>query len=304
MGPKEWFLLMLLSLIWGGSFFFNEIILRQLPPLTLVLGRTGLGALFLLMIVRLSGHKMPTDWATWRSFFVIGFLNNLLPFGLIVWGQQHIDSGMASILNATTPLFSVVLAHFLTREESFTLNRGLGVVLGLFGVMVLIGLDAFSGGGMSGVAQLAILGASFSYGLGAIYGRRFKGMPPTVPAAGMLFCASLMALPAALILDKPWQLTPDMGTWSALLGLAILSTVLAYMIYFHILAVAGATNILLVTFIIPISATFLGVVFLGEQIGWSMVFGAVLILLGLLSVDGRLLKKLNFRPKKPSFEPN
>lgn len=291
MGMKEWFLLIILSILWGGSFFFNKVALLELQPLTVVLGRTGLAAITLLIIVYSSGQKMPTKIATWGAFCVMGFLNNLLPFSLIVWGQQYIDSGLASILNATTPLFTVLLAHFLTNEEQLTWNRVVGILFGILGVVVLIGPEAMSELGLQGFAQLAILGAACSYGFAGIYGRRFKGMPVLIPAAGMLSASTMMMMPVALWLEKPWQLNPHLNTWGALIGTALLSTALAYLIYFRILAVAGATNLLLVAFLIPLSTLLLGVLVLGEVLHLSLMIGMLFIFAGLVAVDGRLFKK-------------
>ena len=289
---KEWLLLLVLSILWGGSFFFNKILLLELQPFTVVLGRTGLAALVLLVIVYQSGQKMPANLATWGAFCVMGLLNNILPFTLIVWGQQYIDSGLASILNATTPLFTIILAHFLTSEEHFTFGRIMGVLLGIGGVIVLIGLDALREISLQSLAQFAILGASCAYAFAAIYGRRFKGQPPMIPATGMLICSTFFMLPIASLLERPWQWMPSPLTWAALGGLALLSTSLAYLIYFHILSVAGATNILLVTFLIPISALLLGVLILGEPLSVSLFGGMALIFAGLAAVDGRLFKKL------------
>lgn len=293
MSMKEWLFLILLSILWGGSFFFNEVILRELQPFMLVLGRTSIAAIILVSVVHATGRKMPWSLATWGSFCVMGALNNLIPFSLIVWGQQHIESGLASILNATTPLFTVALAHFLTSEEHLTLNRVIGVVLGVVGVAILIGPDALRKIGAQGIAQLAVLGAACSYGLAGIYGRRFRGMPSIIPAAGMLTCTAIMMLPIVVLIYQPRQMSPELTTWGALFGLAILSTALAYLIYFRILATAGATNILLVTFLIPISALLLGVFVLGERLEWTLFSGMTLIFAGLVGVDGRLLESFS-----------
>lgn len=294
MGLKEWGLLVVLSLLWGGSFFFNEIVLLQLQPLTVVLGRTGFAALALLLWVYGRGQKMPSDLSVWGAFCVMGFFNNLLPFTLIVWGQQFIDSGLAAIFNATTPLFTVLLAHFLTQEERLTWNRVLGILLGLFGVVILIGPESLKTLNLQSLAQIAILGAACSYGLAGIYGRRFKGMSPIIPAAGMLLSSTVMMAPVALWVEKPWQLSLNLTTWGALLSIAFFSTALAYLIYFRILATAGATNLLLVTFLIPPSVLFLGVFILGESLHLLLLVGMGFIFVGLIAVDGRLLKKLPF----------
>ncbi len=292
MGPSEWALLILLSLLWGGSFFFVELALVELEPFTVVLGRVGFAAAALLGFVALSGLGMPREPAVWGAFLVMGGLNNLIPFSLITWGQVYIDSGLTSILNATTPLFTVVLAHFLTSDERMTANRLAGVLAGLAGVVVLIGPEALAGFGLQAFAQLAILGAALFYGLAGIYGRRLSALPSPVAAAGMLTGSTVMMLPLAFVLEDPLSARPALLTWGAVLGLSLLSTALAYMVYFRILAAAGATNLLLVTFLIPVSAILLGVLVLGETLAWSALAGMALIFLGLAAIDGRLAAAL------------
>ncbi len=289
MGVKEWGLILILSVIWGGSFFFVGVAVKEMTPLTIVLCRVGFASMILLAVVWLTGKKIPTSPGVWGAFFVLGVLNNLIPFSLIVWGQTHIDSSLASILNATTPIFSVVLAHLLTREERLTTNRMVGVLVGWVGVAVLIGIESLGGFGIQVLGQLAVVGASLSYACAAIYGRRFKAMDPVVVSAGMLCGSTVMMLPMALIVEQPWHLAPGAATWAAMLGLSAVSTSLAYIIYFRVLAVAGATNILLVTFLIPASAIFLGVMVLGERPGWNAFGGMALIFIGLIAIDGRLI---------------
>lgn len=291
MSVKEWVLITILSIIWGGSFFFVGVAVKELPPLTIVLGRVALASMILLAIVYFKGEKMPTSPSIWGAFLVMGALNNLIPFCLIVWGQTHIESGLASILNATTPIFSVVLAHFFTREEKLTVNRIAGIVLGWIGVTILIGIESLRGFGLEVIGQIAIIGAAISYAFAAIYGRRFKHMSPMVVATGMLCGTTLMMIPLAFYFDQPWNLTPGAMTIAAILGLAAISTSLAYIIYFHVLATAGPTNLLLVTFLIPISAIALGVMVLGEQLGWEVFVGMAMIFSGLITIDGRLFKK-------------
>ncbi|WP_211221112.1 DMT family transporter [Desulfotignum balticum] len=291
MSIKEWVLIFILSIIWGGSFFFVGVAVKELPPLTIVLGRVALASVILLVIVYFKGKRMPLSLSIWGSFLVMGALNNLIPFCLIVWGQTHIESGLASILNATTPIFSVVLAHFFTREEKLTLNRISGIVLGWIGVSVLIGIESLRGFGLEVFGQIAVLCAAVSYAFAAIYGRRFKNMNPIVVATGMLCGSTIMMIPLTLYFDQPWNLAPGAMTIMSILGLAAISTSLAYIIYFHVLATAGPTNLLLVTFLIPISAIALGVMVLGEQLGWEVFVGMGIIFLGLITIDGRLLKK-------------
>ncbi len=288
MGAREWLLIVALSLVWGGSFYFVEIALRALPPLTVVLCRVGLAALALLIVLRARGLRLPRDPALWLSFLVMGGLNNAVPFSLIVWGQVHIDSGLASILNATTPLFTVLLAHVATADERMTANRLAGVLLGLAGVAILIGPEALAGLGTSGLAQLAILGAAVSYACASLYGRRFRHLPATVPAAGMLCASTILMLPLALALERPWTLSPGFEVVAAVVALALLSTALAYFLYFRILTLAGSTNLMLVTFLIPVSAILLGTLFLGERLDWTALAGLALIFAGLAAVDGRV----------------
>jgi drug/metabolite transporter (DMT)-like permease len=292
MGISEWLLLITLSVLWGGSFFLIKIALKDLPPLTVVLYRVSLAAIALTIFVFISRKRMPASLSLWREFLVMGALNNLIPFSLIVWGQTQINSSLAAILNATTPLFTILLAHFFTKDERLTPNRLVGVFLGLCGVIVLIGLNTLHGLSLNSLGQLAILGAACSYGCAGIYGRRFKTLPATVTAVGMLLSTTILLLPLVLLVDRPWTLHLSTVTKLAVLGLSLFSTAIAYLIYFRILAVAGATNLLLVTFLIPISALVLGIFVLGEQLQWTEFGGMVLIFASLAVIDGRLISRL------------
>ena len=291
MGIKLWCLIIFLSIIWGASFFFVEIAVEKMTPLTIVLYRVGFAAFLLLAFVRLTGRKMPKTIGIWGAFLALGALNNAIPFTLITWGQSHIDSSLASILNATAPVFSVILAHFLTKDEPLTKNRLAGVLFGWGGVALLIGIDALNGAGMKMAGQLAVLGAALFYAFAAIFARRFKDIDPVVVSAGMLTGSTIIMIPMAFIMEQPLALDPTPVTWAALFGLAAISTSLAYIIYFYVLSKAGATNILLVTFLIPVSAIFLGMAVLGENPGWNAFAGMGLIFIGLVLIDGRLLKR-------------
>ena len=294
MGGVEWALLLALAALWGGSFFFAEVALNELPPFTLVLGRVGFAAVALLALTCLSGHSLPADWRLWRAFFVMGALNNLIPFSLIFWGQTQITGGLASILNATTPLFTVVLAHVLTTDERMTGNRLMGVIIGIAGVGVMIGLDALAGLGAAVLAQVAVLAGACSYACAGIFGRRFRDQPAIVVATGQVTATTVMMLPLVAVIDRPWTLPlPGAATWAAVLGVALLCTALAYVIYFTLLARAGATNLLLVTFLIPVSAILLGGLFLDERLGTSEIAGMALIAAGLVLIDGRVFRRGN-----------
>ena len=231
----------------------------------------------------------------------MGLLNNAIPFCLIVWGQTHIASGLAAILNATTPLWTVLVAHRFTSDQRMTSSRLAGVFIGLVGVAVMVGPAAIAGLGIDVVSQLAVLGASVSYAVAGVFGRRFRSMDlnPVVTAAGQVTSSTLMLLPVALLVDRPWTLPlPSLAVWSSVLGMATLSTAFAYIIYFRILATAGATNLLLVTFLIPVSAILLGFLVLGESLDRHHFLGMILIGFGLASIDGRLLRLRLRRPKR------
>ncbi len=295
LGPRVLVLLFVLSILWGGSFFFVGVAVSDLPPFTIVALRVGLAALALGAVARLTGQGMRFNRQIWLAFAGMGILNNAIPFSLVVWGQTHIASGLASILNATTPLFTVIVAHALTRDEKMTRPRLAGVVVGLAGVALMIGPDALAGLGTNIVAQLAVLGAAVSYALAGVFGRGFQraGIRPLASASGQLTSSTLVLLPLALLIDQPWSLAMPAGeTWAAIAGLALLSTSLAYVIYFRILAVAGATNLLLVTFLIPVSAIALGILVLGEQLAARHLAGMAVIGLSLAAIDGRLYRRL------------
>jgi drug/metabolite transporter (DMT)-like permease len=296
MGTTEWSLLLTLSLLWGAAFFFTKVAVAELPPLAVVLARVGLAALALHLLVHVTGAAMPRDRASWSAFFAMGLLNNLLPFSLIVWAQTQISSGLASILNGATPLFTALLAHWLTADERLSGNRLAGVVLGFAGVTVMIGAEALAGLGPHIVAALAVLAATVSYAFAGIFGRRFTHQPPLVTATGQVTATSIAMLPIVLIVDRPWMLpAPEAATWGAIIGLALLSTALAYVIFFRILATAGATNLLLVTLLIPVSAVLLGRTILDESPRPQHFAGMALVALGLAAIDGRAAAALRQR---------
>jgi drug/metabolite transporter (DMT)-like permease len=296
MGPVEWDLLLVLALLWGGSFFFSKIAVGELPPLTVVLCRVVLAALALNIVVLLGGRRMPADPRLWGAFFVMGVLNNVIPFSLIFWGQTQIASGLAAILNATTPLFTVLVAHVATKDEKLSASRLIGVFAGVIDVAAMIGPGAFAGGGGSTLAKTAVLGAALSYAFAAIWGRRFRGVPSMIAANGQLSASALVMTPVALLADRPWSLAfPSPRVVWALSALALLSTAAGYIIYFALLARVGATNVLLVTLLIPPSALLLGALFLAEAVEPRDLAGLACIAAGLAAIDGRLLRRLQRR---------
>lgn len=291
MSLRIWIWLVSLSVLWGGSFFFAKVAVAELRPLTVVFGRVALAAFALNLSLWLTGQSLFRRETPWATFMIMGLLNNLIPFGLIFWGQTQIASGLASILNATTPLFTLVVAHLATRDEKMNAAKPAALLIGFAGVTVLVGPDLLFGDLLGSMGQLACLGAAFSYALAGVYGRRFQAMAvsPLQAASGQVTASTLLILPIMLIVDRPWLLpaVPGATTWAALAGLALLSTALAYVLYFRILAVAGATNLLLVTFLIPVTAILLGALILGEQLQLRHFAGMILIGLALAAIDGR-----------------
>ena len=294
MRPFEWVLLINLSLVWAGSFFFNGVAVRDLPVMSIVIGRVSIASLILV------------PWLIWRGMACRAMLPSGGPFWswgcstmsslcLIVWGQGHISSGQAAILNATSPIFTVIVAHLLTDDERLSPSRLAGVLLGFAGVAVMVGGGMMEDTGVTLAAYCALLGASLSYGYAFVFGRRFRtlGVTPMTTAAGQLVCSSLLLLPLWLVLDRPWEMPmPGMATMLAVLGLASMSTAFAYGLYFRILTTAGATNLSLVTILIPPGAILLGVAFLGEELLTRHLAGLALIIAGLLVTDGRILRRL------------
>jgi drug/metabolite transporter (DMT)-like permease len=289
---RDWSLLALLSVLWGGSFFFNGVVLRELPPLTLVLLRVTIAAIILLPLLWVYRIGFPKGLSGWKPFFAIALLNNILPFCLIVVGQTYIPSGLASILNATTPLFTV-LVMAAAGDEQLHMRRVAGVVTGLIGVIILHGEGlGFQSG--EGIGILLCLAAAFSYGLSALYARRkLSDSPPLATATFQMLASSLMMTIIAAVFERPWQLSmPGVTTWLAIMGLAALSTALAYIVFFQILRRSGSTNVTLVTLLIPVTAILLGYLVLGESASRREIVGALVIGSALLLIDGRVLKRV------------
>ena len=292
MGPAEWLMLLALSVLWGSSFLFFALLAAELPTLSVVLGRVGLAALALNLWLMLRGTPM-TRAMPWRGFAVMGLLNNVVLFVLFAFAVTRIPSGLAAILNATTPVFGVLAAHALTRDERLTAGKLAGVGCGFAGVVVLVGPGLLGEVGQGDVlGQACCLLAALSYALAGLYGRRFRGLAPLQVATGQVSASTALVLPLALVVDRVWSLPmPSATAWGALAGIALLCTAAAYVLYFAILARAGATNLLLVTFLLPASALLLGAAVLGEAVGPRALGGMALIGLGLAAIDGRLVSR-------------
>ena len=287
MGAAEWGFLLALTAAWSGIFLLNRFALESLPPLTAVFLRLGLAAPMLIAAVYIQGDRLPRSLSAWGAFALMGFLNNAFPFTMFVWAQQSIASGLAAIINAMTPFFTVLLAHALTTDERMSSGKVAGVLFGIAGVIVLIGPGALAGLDRDVVAELVCLLAPISYAFAGLWGRRFHTLSPTVAAAGMVASSALMIAPLALWTDQPWRLAPSALSLAAVAVQAAIGTAFAYWLYFRILKTAGATNLLLVTLLMPPAALLLGAVFAAERFGWSAFGGLALIFLGLAAIDGR-----------------
>ena len=279
--------LLLLGTIWGASFLFIKLAVADIPPFTLAFVRVVLAAVALIVVIRLRGMRMPAFGPIWAVYLLMGLLNGAVPYSLISAGETVIDSGLAAILNATMPIFALILAHFWT-DERLTWRRSLGILSGLAGVVVLVGADALSGLGAHFWAQMAVVGASFSYALGAIAGRRFlKDYPPIVSSAGQFVGGAVILAPLSLVFDRPWTLSPSAAAIGSLLTLALLGTAVAYMLYYFLIRHAGVTYTSLVTFLLPVSGVLWGMFLLGEKLPWRALLALVLILAGIWLTSGR-----------------
>jgi drug/metabolite transporter (DMT)-like permease len=291
MSARNWGLLLLLALLWGSSFFFYKVLVAALPPVTVVLGRVGLAAVAMNLWLAAQGQSMPLSGRLWLRFLLLGFLNSSFPFVMIAWGELRISSGLASILNATTPIFMVAVAHWGTDDEKLSAGKAFGIALGILGVIVLVGPGVLGGTGAIW-GELAVIAASCSYGFGGVYSRRFKDLSPLQAATGQMTGATILLIPVSLLLDRPWSLAmPHLDVWAAWLAIALVNTALAYVVYYRMVANVGVTYISLVTLLIPVIALFLGAIFLRERVTLQALAGMAIIGLGLAATNGRLFKQ-------------
>jgi drug/metabolite transporter (DMT)-like permease len=286
---KSTIMLLLLAAVWGGSFYFGAVALREVPPLTITLHRVVWAVPILAVFVFLNGSAFPRSLSVWGAYLVMGALNNAIPFSLIFWGQTQIESGLASILNGTTGMFAAVVAGLLLVDEPLTAKKIVGALLGIGGVACIMGPSALTDFNPTKLAQLAILGATLSYALAGVWGKTaLTGQTPLMNALGMLVGSTVLMVPIVLVFDGPPNLELSASVWGALLGMATLSTAIAYVLYFTILVRAGTANLLLVTLLIPPFAIGLGFLFLGEKMGPDAWIGFAIIVLGFAVTDGRL----------------
>lgn len=292
MSASDWGQLLLLGFLWGGTFFFARIAVAEIPPLALVLYRVSIAALVLHLWLRTRGVSFAPALARPGSFLCLALLNNVIPFSLIFTGQTEIGAGLASIFYATTPLWTILVANLLTADEKLSATKLAGVGLGIAGAALMIGPGLLSNLGGPAWAKLAVIGAAISYGFGVVYAKRFKNMKPSVVATGQLTASTMVMLPIVFLLYSPEAIvTSSVPIWAAVAVLAVFTTALAFILYFNLIASAGATNASLVTLLVPASAILLGTVFLGERLEPFEFAGMTLIIASLLIIDGRLFRR-------------
>ncbi|QAX29498.1 DMT family transporter [Leisingera sp. NJS204] len=292
--PRAWAELILLGVIWGGSFLSIRIALDEIPVVTLVLHRCGWAALFLWILVLLMRLPVPKEPRIWGAFLVMGLLNNVIPFGLMAWGQLHIETGLTSILNAATAIFGVIVAALLFPDERLTVRKALGVGLGFLGVATAIGLEQFARFDLRSTAQLAVLAGTVSYAFASAWARfNLTGLPPLVAAAGMLTGSTLFLAPAALLIDGPPVLELAARTWASIAYFALFATAGAYLLYYRVLELAGSGNLMLVTLVIPPVAIVLGALVLEEELKPQAYAGFALLAAGLVILNGKPVLRRN-----------
>lgn len=282
--------LLLLAVLWGPSFLFIKVAVQEIPPITLANLRVGIAALILYVILRAKGRKLPRSREMWRHFIIAGFFANALPFALFSWGEIYVDSALASILNGTTPLFTILFAHFFIPEDRITPPKLLGTFIGFIGLVLLVGPSFLQGAEATFWGLLAIIGAAVCYGISIVYIKIYMAtLPPFVAPTGQLLTATLILLPLSIFVENPFVMPlPSWQATSSLLALAIFGTAIAFIVYYHIVDSSSATHLSMITYLVPIFGIFLGVVFLNEKIGWTAYIGCLFILLGVMVANGIL----------------
>lgn len=277
-------LLLSLATLWGASYTFIKIGVATIPPVTLIAARTLIAGGVLLMVMRIRGINMPSDPAVWRRFMIQACLNSAIPFTLIAWSERYVDAGLATILGSNAPIFAFLLAVLFVRHERPTLRQSFGVAAGLAGICLVVGVNALNGLGQQLLAQLALVLSALSFGAAALFGRNFSGLDAIVPAAGSMICGAALLVPLSLVVDHPWTLSPSMGSILALIGLAVFSTALAFVIYFKLIQTLGSVGATAQAHLrVPIGVA-LGVVFLGESLSSTALIGLICVIVGIAAM--------------------
>ena len=285
---KNFLWLLFLASLWGPSFLFIKIAVAEIPPLTLAAGRVGVAALLLYLILRMQRYNLPQFGPVWKHFAFMGLVHNALPFTLFNWGEQYIDSSLAAILNGTTPLFTIVLAHFLVEDDSLTPSKLVGAIIGFSGLTLLVAPSLLGGMSATGWGLIAVLVAALCYGLAVVYSRlHLRGLPPLVASTAQLTLATLYMLPLAFLVEQPLSLpVPSLTALGAVLFLAVFGTALAFVVYYRLIERTNASYVSMVTYLIPVFGVILGIIVLNEQLTWNAYVGCALILGGVMIVNG------------------
>ena len=277
-------LLLVLAALWGGSYTFIKLGVATIPPVTLIAGRTLIAGLLLLLIMHWRGVRLPADAATWRRFLFQACLNSVIPWTLIAWAERSVDAGLATILNSTSPIFTFFLTLAIAHQDALSWRKLFGVVAGMAGICLIIGVQAFQGLGEQLLAQIAIVTATICYAGGAVFSRGFKGLDPMAPAAGSLLCGAAILLPVSAVLERPWTLMPSSTSVLALLGLAIFSTAIAFVIYFRLIQTLGSVGTTAQAYLrVPIGVAF-GVLLLGEKLSPTAWIGLACVVIGVAAM--------------------
>ena len=279
--------ILLLASLWGPSFLFIKVAVHEIPPLTMAAARVTIAALILLVVLRLRKRALPKGRHMWLKFTIAGLFGNAMPFVLFNWGELYIDSALAAILNGTTPLFTLVIAHFFTDDDRLSTRKIIGAIIGFGGLLVLVAPSLFGGVEATTLGLLAVLLAAFCYGVNIVFTRTYlRGLPGLVAPAAQLSMASVLLIPVALLVDQPYQLAfPSLPAVSSLFALAIIGTGLAFIVYYRLLETTPASSMAMVTYLIPVFGIFLGVVVLNETLSWNAYVGCSLILIGVMVVN-------------------
>ena len=281
---RELALLLLLATLWGASYTFIKLGVATIAPITLIAARTAIAGLLLVAIMRWRGVRLPRDGATWRRFLLQACLNSVIPWTLLAWGERSVDAGLATILNSASPIFTFLLTAALTRHEAASPRKLVGVVAGMTGICLIVGVDAFGAIGEGLVAELAIVVATLCYACAAIFGRNFKGLDPMAPAAGSLLAGAAFLIPASLVLERPWTMAPSAVSILALLGLAVVSTALAFVIYFRLIQTLGSVGTTAQAYLrVPIGVA-IGVAVLGERLSPTAWIGLACAVVGVAAM--------------------
>ena len=288
MGLRVLLWIFFLAVLWGPSFLFIKVAVLEIPPFTLMTARVGIASLILYIILRASGKKLTLNPATWRSFAFMAVFANALPFVLFGWGEIHVDSALAAVLNGTTPIFTIIIAHFFISDDRLNLVKIIGIIFGFLGVVILFFPFLSKGLTLDTLGVFAFIAAALCYGISTVYARKkLRGLPPLVAPTAQLILATICLLPFSLIIDRPFEMNfPSWNAINSVLALAIFGSAIAFATFYHILEMTSATNLSMVTYLIPVIGVFLGVVFLDEKLGWYVYVGCAIIVLGIMVVNG------------------